>query len=88
MLSSYKSDLLNDDSDDDGSDSRYARTCAFPFRFKESTGRVYDSVGRADASVGCVDDYVGCVCGMGSVVFILEGIKSIGDVVPLFVLYQ
>ena len=46
LLSSDKSDSLNDESDDDGSDSGSAGTCTFPFRFDDSLGRVYNSVGR------------------------------------------
>ena len=70
--------MINDDSDNAGSESCSAGMCTFPFHFDESIGRVEDSVGH-------VDDSVGCVSGMGSGVFSLTGIKSIGDVVPLIV---
>ena len=40
LLSSDESDLLDDESDNDGSDSGSAGTCTFPFRFDESVGRV------------------------------------------------
>ena len=71
MLSSDESDLLNDESDDDGSDSGSAGTCAFPFRFEKSIGYVYNSIGR--------------VCGVGYGIFVSTGIKSIGDVITLVV---
>ena len=73
-----ESDSLNDDSGNDGSDSRSAGTCAFPFRFEESVCRVDDSVGR-------IDDSVGRVRGVDSGVFVLIGIESIGEVIPLVV---
>ena len=63
--------MLDDESDADGSDSGSAGTCAFPFRFEESIGCVYNSIGR--------------VCGVGSGIFVLTGIKSIGGVIPLVV---
>ena len=65
-------------SDDDGSDSGSAGTCAFNSRFDESVGRLGDSVGRVDESVGLVFD-------MGSGFFVPTGIESIGDVVVLVV---
>ena len=66
------SDFLNDESGNDGSDSRSAGTCAFPFRFEES--------------VGCVDDSVSHFCGVRSGVSVLTLIESIGDVFLLVVL--
>ena len=54
-----------------GSDSGFAGTCAFTFFFDEYVGRV--------------DKFLGRVCGMGSGVFLMIGIESIGDVVPLLV---
>ena len=66
-------DLLDDESNDDGSDSGSSGTCAFKFRFDESVGSVGGSVGRSDK-------FVGRVRGMGSGVFVLKGIESIGDV--------
>ena len=78
LLSSDKLDSLYDESDGDGSDSRSAGTCAFPFRFE-------DSVGRVDDSIGCFGNSFGRVCGMGSVFFVLIVIYSIGEVVPLVV---
>ena len=61
LLSSYRSDFLDDESDDDGSNSGSAGKCAFHFCFEEYVCRVYDSIGR--------------VRGMGSGVFILTGIE-------------
>ena len=55
LLSSDESDLINDESDNDGYDSGSASTCAFPFFF--------------DNSVRCVDNSVGCVSGVGSGIF-------------------
>ena len=40
FLSSYKSYLLNDESDDDGSDSGSSGMCSFPLRFDDPVGRV------------------------------------------------
>ena len=71
LLSSDKLDSLYDESDGDGSDSRSAGTCAFPFRFEDSVGGVYD--------------YVGLVPGVGSGIFVPMGIQSIGDIVPFVV---
>ena len=68
MLSFDESYSPNDESDDDGSDSRSAGTCDFPFCFEKSVGRVGDFVGSADVSVGSV-------CGAGSGVFIPTGIE-------------
>ena len=39
FLSSYESDLLDDESDDNGSDSGSSGACPFPFRFDDSVGR-------------------------------------------------
>ena len=78
MLSVYESDYLYDKSDDYGFYSGSAGTCSFPFRFEDSAGPVDDSIGR-------VGDSFGRVCGVGSGFFVLMGIKSIGDVVPLVV---
>ena len=71
MLSADDSDSLDDESDDDGSGSGSAGMCTFPFRSD-------DSAGRADNSVGHVH-------GVGSGVFVLIGIESTGDIVPLVV---
>ena len=68
--------MLDGESDNDGYYSGSAGTRAFPFRFYESVGCVGDSVGRVEYSVGCVR-------GAGFGVFILTGIESVGDVVPL-----
>ena len=76
LVSFDKLDFSGDESDNDGSDSGFDGTCAFPFRFDESVGRVGDSVGH-------VDKYVGYVSGVGSGGFFSTGIYSIGDVVPL-----
>ena len=72
MLSPDKSDLLNDESGDYGSDSWSAGTCTFSFCFEEPAGRVDDSISR--------------VHDMGSGVFVPTRIESIGDFVPLVVL--
>ena len=72
MLSANKSDLLDNDYDDDGSDSGSYGTCAFPFCFEQSVGRV-------DYSVGCVAESIFCVCGVGCGAFFMTGIESIGD---------
>ena len=40
LLSLEESDLLDDESENDGSDSGYSGTCAFPLSFDESVGRV------------------------------------------------
>ena len=74
MLSVDESDSLDDESDDDGSESRSIGTCAFTFRFEYSIGRVDKSVGRVDNSNGRVR-------GVGSGVFVPIGIESIGGVV-------
>ena len=71
LLLARKSDLLDDDSDNDGCDSGSAGTRAFPFCFKDS--------------VGSVDDSVGIVRVVGSGIFVLMGIESIGGIVPLVV---
>ena len=57
--------MLDDESDDDGSGSGSAGTCAFPFHNEEYFGHV--------------DNSVGCVRGVGSGIFLI-GIESIGDV--------
>ena len=46
MLSFDEPDLLYDVSDHDESDSGSSGTCAFPFHFDESVGRVGDSAGH------------------------------------------
>ena len=71
LVSFEELDSFNYESDNDGSDSGSAGTCNFTFCFDESVGRVCESVGR--------------VCGVGSIVFVLTGIKSIGGVVQLVV---
>ena len=68
LLSFDKLDLFGDESDDDGPGFRSPVPCAFPFVSDESVGSVGESVGR--------------VRGVGSGVFVLTGIKPIGDVVP------
>ena len=85
MLSVDESDLPDDESEGDGSDSGSSGTCVFPFRFEDSVGCVDDSVGRVDNSVRHIDDSVGRVCGVGSGVFIPIIIESIGDIIPLVV---
>ena len=63
--------MLDDESEDDGSDSGSVGTCNFSFRFEESVGRVGDSVGRVDKSVGCVR-------GVGYIIFFQqEAIKLV-----------
>ena len=76
FLSCDESDSIDDESDEDGSYSGYTGTCAFSCCFEESAGHV-------DDTVGSVGDSVGRVRGVGYGVFVLVGIKSIGDVVPL-----
>ena len=71
LVSFNELDSFDGESDDDGSGSGSAGTCAFPVCSDESIG----SVGRS----------VGHVSGVGSGVFVLTGIKSIGDVFPLVV---
>ena len=78
MVSFDESDSFDDDSGIDWSDSGSTGTCNFPFRFDGSVSHVRDSVGR-------VDEYLGHVSGVGSSVYVLTGIKSIGDVVPFVV---
>ena len=70
--------MLDDESDNDGSESGSVSTCAFRFLFEDYVGPVDDSIGRVDNSVSCVH-------GVGSGVFFPIGIKSIDDVVPLVV---
>ena len=70
--------MLDDESDDDGSDSGSDGTCTFPFCSGEPVGHVDKSVGRVDVSLGCV-------CGVGFGVFVLIGIESHGDVVPTII---
>ena len=64
-------DLFDDESGDDGSGYGSSGTYAFPFCSRKSVGSVVKSVGG--------------VSGVGSDIFAPTGIKSIGDVVPLFV---
>ena len=71
LLSFEELDFFDDESDDDGSGSRYPCMCDFPF----FSGKYVVSVGES----------VGCVRGVGSGFFFLTGIESIGDVVPLVV---
>ena len=78
MLSFDKSNFLDDKPYDDGSDYRSAGTCTFTFLFGESVGRV-------GYSVDSVDNSVDHVCGVGSCIFVLTGIQSIGDVFLLVV---
>ena len=67
LLSFDELDVFDDDSDNDGSGSRFPGTCDFSFFSGDSVSRV---------------------SGVGSGIFVLTGIKSIGDVVPLVCLYQ
>ena len=71
MISFNKLDLFDDESDDDGSGSGSPGKCDFPFCSDESDGSVGESIGR--------------VRGVGSGILVLTGMKSIGDVVLLFV---
>ena len=71
LVSFDRSYLFDDESDNDWSGSGSAGTCAFTFHFNESIGHVGDFVGR--------------ISGMGSVVFVLTGIESIGETVLLIV---
>ena len=64
--------MFDDESDNYGYGSGSPGMCDFPFCSGKSIGSVGKSVGR--------------VCGMGSGVFVLTGIKSISDIVPLVVL--
>ena len=71
MVSFDKLNSSNDESDNDGSDSRFAGMCAFTFCFNESVGHVGEYVGRFSV--------------IESVIFVLTVIESIGNVVPLVV---
>ena len=73
MISFVESDSLNDESENDGSDSGSAGTCAFPFDFDESVGCVGVSIGRGG-------DSFGHVCVMGSGVLVPTGIESIVNI--------
>ena len=79
MVSTDKLDSLDDESGDDGSYSRSAVTCSFPFRFEDSVGRFDDYVGRIENSIGRVP-------GMEYGVFVTTVIESTGDVVT-FVMF-
>ena len=74
LVSCDKLDFFDNEYDNDGSGSRSPGTCAFPF----CSGKC----------VGSVGDSVGSVSGISSGNFVLPGIKSIGDIVPLFVFVQ
>ena len=63
--------MFNDESDNEGYGSGSPGKCAFPF----CSGK----------SIGSVGKYVGGVSGVGSGIFVLTGIDSIGDFVSLFV---
>ena len=63
--------FFNDESDNDGSGSGSAGTCAFPF--------------CSDESVSSVGKFVGRVCGMGSGVVVPRGIQSISGFFSLVV---
>ena len=65
--------MPNDESNNIGYDSGSAGTCALSFCF--------------EYSVVCVDSSVGHVSDMGSGVLVPIGIESIGDIVPLAVLF-
>ena len=69
LISFDELDIFDDESDENGSGCRSPGTFAFSFCFVKSSSSV--------------DEYVGCVRGVGSGVFFLTGIDSIGDVVPL-----
>ena len=71
LLSFEELDFLNDESDNDGSGSGSPGICAFPFCFVKSVV----SVGKS----------IGGISGVGSEIFVLTGIHSIGDVFLLFV---
>ena len=68
LLSLDELDCFYDESGNDGSGSGSPGTCAFPFCSGKSVG----SLGKS----------VGSVHGVGSGVFVLAGIESIGDIVP------
>ena len=68
LLSVDKSGSLNNDSDNDGSDSGSTGTCASTFNFEDYVVCVENSVGR-------VDDSVGCFRVMGCGVFVSIGIN-------------
>ena len=70
-MSFEKLDFFDDESDNDGSGSGSPNTCTFPFCSGKSIGSVGKSIGR--------------VSGVGSGLFVLTGIESIGDVFPLVV---
>ena len=57
--------MLNDECENDGSDSGSAGTCTFHFRFEES--------------IGLVDNYAGRVRGVRSVSFVTIEIYSINE---------
>ena len=78
LVSSYKSDSLNDESDNDGYGSGSAGMFSFPFRFEKIIGCVDDSVGH-------VGDFVGSVCVVESGFFVPTGIESVSDFFLLFV---
>ena len=68
FLSSDESDLLDDESDNDGSDSGSSGTCALPFHFYGSIGRV-SCVGSVffvpvgvESNCDVVTCHVCCVC--------------------------
>ena len=73
--------MLNDESDDDTSDSGSAGTCDFTFHFDESVGRVGDSIGR-------VDDSVGHVSGMGYGIFPWQELSQLMALFRWLCLYQ
>ena len=71
FLSFYRLYIFDDESDNNRSGFGSAGMCDFPF--------------CSDESVGNVGKSIGCVGGVASIVFVLTGIESIGDVVPLVV---
>ena len=71
FMLSDESDSLDDESDNNGSDSGFAGMCYFPFCFEDYVGSVGDSIGR--------------VCGVGSGIFVPIVIESNCDVVPFVV---
>ena len=73
-MPSDKSDLLDDESDNDGSESGSDGTYALTFCFNESFGRVGKSVG--------------CVSGVGSCVFVPTEIEAMSDIFCWLCSYQ
>ena len=81
FLSSNKSYFLDDEADNDRSDSGSVGMCAFTFRFQESVGCVEESVGH-------VGDAIGCVCGVGSGFFPRQELIHLVKLFRWLCLYQ